>query len=376
MESAITYSQVITSGYTDLSRWAIIQYKAERASMHATNRPSLLLLTGALLLSAPSCLAESQDAAKDPEQSKPFQQVNRPGSVDLAAEYNLDGLSIPREQIHTLLPRDAIPALTDPALISIADVDWLEPDDRIIDVTIDDESVAVPIKILNFHEVANMTIAGEPIAATYCPLCDSVTLVKRTVKIKPTDPLEDAHEVVLEFGVSGALFNSNVLMYDRNFKGLWSQLGLKAVSGPMVGTQLDLLPVKIIPWSQYQTDHPDGQVISIDTGHDRTYAGNPYKGYFENQDYIMVPVGEFGDELPKKTLGLGVMAGEESFFVAQSKIGKRFVLETKMGKVIAVSTDAGVQVVSAPLGVQTVQSFYYAFTAFHPETVVVKKSAE
>ena len=313
--------------------------------------------------------------AAEPDE-KPFQQISRPGSVDIASEYNLDGLTIPSEQIHTLLPRDAIPSLTNPELIDLAEATWLNDDDRIIDVTIGDESVAVPIKILNFHEVANITVGGDPVAATYCPLCDSVTLVRRTVMVKPADPLEDAHEEVLEFGVSGALYNSNVLMYDRTYKALWSQLGLKAVSGPLVGTSLDMLPVKIIPWSQYKLEHAKGKVISIDTGHDRDYTGNPYERYFSNQDYIMVPIGDFGDELPKKTLGLGIKAGDASFFVPVSEIGQRFVVRTNAGDVIAVSTEAGVQVLSAPSSVQTVQSFYYSFSAFHPNTVVVTESAE
>ena len=315
-----------------------------------------------------------QPEVKSP--NKPFSRVQRPGSVDIESEYDLAGLLIPKDQIHTLLPRDAIPSLTDPDLIPIDRVDWLDDDARIIEVTIGDESVAVPLKILNFHEVANITVSGEPVAATYCPLCDSVTLVKRTVMIKPTDPLEDAHEEVLEFGVSGALYNSNVLMYDRQYKGLWSQIGLKAVSGPLVGTVLDMLPVEIVPWSQFKAQHADGKVIDIKTGFDRPYDGNPYQRYFNDQDYITVPVHDFGGELPKKTLGLGVRIGEDVYFIPSENIGKRFVLETKAGKVIAVSTKAGVQVVSAPPQAQTLQSFYYSLSAFYPQTKVVTESAQ
>ena len=313
--------------------------------------------------------------AAEPE-TKSFEQINREGSVDLASVYNLDGLTIPEGQIHTLLPRDAIPSLTDPALVPLSEAGWLTNDDRIIDVTIGDESVAVPLKILNFHEVANITVGGDPVAATYCPLCDSVTLVRRTVLITPADPLEDAHEEVLDFGVSGALYNSNVLMYDRQYMGLWSQLGLEAVSGPLVGTALDMLPVKVVPFSQFKKQHPAGMVISNETGHNRSYDGNPYQRYFENEEYIMVPIGEFGDALPKKTLGLGVKAGEQSFFVPASSIGERFVIKTDAGDVIAVSTPAGVQVIGSPAGVQTVQSFYYSFSAFHPQTVVLTESAD
>jgi len=366
---------------------------------HPSRTPRTLLL--ALFTSiALATLAYAQAKISNPKPKESFKTVNRPGSVDLATEYDLSNLAVPKDQIHTLLPRDAIPALTDPELIALDAATYLNPDDRIIDVTITNngttQSVAVPLKILNFHEVANLTIAGLPIAATYCPLCDSVTVVNRTVKITPTDPLQnpqqdqkqdqqqDAHEEVLEFGVSGALYNSNVLMYDQTYKALWSQIGLKAISGPLAGTQLELLPVKIIPWSQYQKDHQADQskpkVISINTGHDRPYDGNPYQSYFENQDYIMVPVANTGDALPKKTLGLGIKFTtenlDESFFVPTSAITKRFVINTSLGQVIAVPTKAGVQVVSAPQHVQTLQSFYYAYTAFHPDTKVLTESAE
>lgn len=337
-----------------------------------------LLTTAGIALMAISCsgAVEPGDKQTSNENAKSFEHVRRPGSVDLEKEYDLSGILIPIDEIHTLLPRDAIPSLTDPSFIEVSEADWLADDDRIIDVTINDESVAVPLKILNFHEVANITVGGDPVAATYCPLCDSVTLVRRTVLIKPTDPLEDAHEEVLEFGVSGALYNSNVLMYDRKYKGLWSQLGLKAVSGPLAGTQLDMLPVRIVPWSQFKADHPAGKVVSMDTGYERPYEGNPYQGYLTNKDYLMVPVHDYGKELPKKTLGLGVKVGDNAYFVPIDKIGERFVLDTAEGKVIAVSTSAGVQVVSAPLGAQTVQSFYYSFSAFHPQTKVVTESAE
>lgn len=343
------------------------------------------LLPIALLVAAISTYAHAQPTSKTeqktPAQDSEFKAVNRPNSVDLQTEYDLTNLTIPQEQIHTLLPRDAIPALTDPELIDLKDATYLNDDDRIIDVTITNgkttESVAVPLKILNFHEVANMTIAGVPIAATYCPLCDSVTLVNRLVN---TGNDESDQSEILEFGVSGALYNSNVLMYDQTYKALWSQLGLKAVSGPLAGTELNLLPVKLITWSQYQSQHPTGKVISLNTGHDRPYEGNPYQGYFENQDRLLVPIASHGDALPKKTLGLGIKAqsadATESYFVAADTIGDRFVIQTKLGKVVAVSTDAGIQVVSAPASVQTVQSFYYSFSAFHPNTKVLTKSAE
>ena len=303
-----------------------------------------------------------------------FKQVNRPGSVDLDETYDMEGLQLPREQIHTLLPKDAIPALTDPKRIKLGDADYLKPEDRVVDVTIGSESVAVPLKILNFHEIANMVIGGTPVAASYCPLCDSVTLFERTVRITPSDPKAEAHDVVLEFGVSGALFNSNVLMYDRTHNALWSQLGLRAVSGPLVGTELKMLPVRVVSFSEYTLEHPKGRVLSSETGHGRSYDADPYVQYFENQERLLVPVAEHGDELPKKTLGLGIVASDEAIFVPAAEIGDRFVIKTKLGEVVASSSDAGVRVISSPEGVHSVQSFYYSFSAFHPHTRVQSES--
>jgi len=131
------------------------------------------------------------ETAPDPDS---FNQTNRPGSVDLETTYDLTGLSIPREQIHTLLPKDAIPSLTDPALETVAQAgEWLSGGDRVIDITIDSETVGVPLKILTYHEIANLTVAGRPVAATYCPLCDSVTLVSREIEI-PAEG-EEGHDL-------------------------------------------------------------------------------------------------------------------------------------------------------------------------------------
>ena len=159
-------------------------------------------------------------------------------------------------------------------------MDWLEPDDRVIMVEIDGEVLAAPFKILNYHEVVNDRVGGEPVAATYCPLCDSATVISREVT-------HDGKTQTLEFGVSGALYNSNVLMYDRTHKGLWSQLAMKAVTGPMAGTQLDHLPVRVLPWSAFLAEYPEARVVSRETGHQRPYERSAYQRYFSD-DALMV----------------------------------------------------------------------------------------
>ena len=314
-------------------------------------------------------LAGAQDS--QPTTEADFRQVRRPGSVDLDREYALANLRIPKDQIHTLLPRDAIPALTDPKLEPATEAGWLPDDARIIVVTVGKETVGVPLRILDWHEVVNLTIGGEPVAATYCPLCDSATVFSRRVPAAKTDGRSEP--VVLEFGVSGALYNSNVLMYDRRDKALWSQLGMEAVSGPLVGTALEMLPVQVVPFADFRKAHPGAQTVSRDTGYQRNYGQSPYEHYFANEG-LMVPVAKMGDALPRKTLGLGVAVGEQAWFVPADVIGERFTLKTPAGTVRARRSAAGVSVEAAPATVRTAQTFYYSWSAFFPQTKVIHGS--
>ena len=314
-------------------------------------------------------LAQPQSGAPD-SREKAFHQVNRRGSVDLAKTYNLGNMQIPRDEIHTLLPRDAIPSLTDPKMVSVKESGWIQPDDRIIEITLDDTTVGVPINILNYHEVVNLTLAGHPIAATFCPLCDSASVISRRVTRHAKDG--STKDEVLEFGISGALYNSNVLMYDRTDMGLWSQLGMEAVSGPLAGTRLEHYPIRIVSWAHFTKEHPTAQVLSKDTGYTRDYTRSPYGGFLTSPN-LLVPVKGIGDKLPKKTLGLGIFAMGESVFIPGDVIGDGFSYKTPAGVVRARRSDAGIEVVDAPEGVLTAQAFYYSWSAFHPDTEVITK---
>ena len=302
--------------------------------------------------------------SSQPKLDEPFTLTRRAGAVDLEKEYDLSNLTIPLDEIHTLLPRDAIPALTDPKMIPASEADYLNADSRIIAVEIDGQAIGVPLAILNYHEIVNTTLAGEPIAVTYCPLCDSATVFKRTIG-------EGEDAAVLEFGVSGALYNSNVLMYDRTDKALWSQLALGAVSGPHAGAELEFLPIQILSFERFTSRYPDAQVLSTDTGHDVPYQSSPYDWYFQDGQKLLVSVKGIGDALPKKTLGLGILAGDDAIFLPADAIGQERTIDTPMGPVQVRTSEAGIDVVSAPEGVRTAQAFYYSWSAFHPKTEVI-----
>ena len=139
------------------------------AVLAAVIAPALATL---LAIAAPAALitlaaSTASGAEESKAKSTEFQKVRRPNAVRVEEEYDVTGLTLPIGEIHELLPRDAIASLTDPELESVADAVWMGLADRVIDVTISGESVAVPFRILNFHEIANMTVGGEPIAATY-----------------------------------------------------------------------------------------------------------------------------------------------------------------------------------------------------------------
>ncbi len=314
--------------------------------------------------------ADPDDRPQITEPPKPradgFQRVHRPGAVVVQETYDVSSVLIPLDEIHELLPRDAIPSLTDPTLESIADADWLPPTERVIEIVIKGEAVAAPLMILNYHEVANMTIAGEPVAATYCPLCDSASAISRRVTPEKGEP------VVLEFGISGALYNSNVLMYDRTHLALWSQVAMKAVSGPLAGAELKHLPARVVTAAEFALRHPKGKVLSIETGHTRLYAQGAYASYMKS-DRLIVDVHKIGDALPKKTLGIGIRAGDKAWFITAKAAGKGRTIETPLGPVRVSAGESSLIVEEAPAEVQTIQTFYYSWSAFHPETEVISE---
>jgi len=334
----------------------------------------------------PPGVAEPQAQPAVPDD---FKRVQRPGSVDIEKEYNLAGLTIPKEQIHTLLPRDAIPALTDPKTEPADKAAWLPDDARIIEIVVGVDVLGVPLRVLDWHEIVNTTVGGEPIAATYCPLCDSATVFSR--RVMPATPKDASGDgsgtkpsaapapIVLEFGVSGALYNSNVLMYDKKDEALWSQLGMHALSGPNAGTALEMLPVEVVSFAAFKKAHPGAKIVSKDTGHNRDYSKSPYESYFKNEN-LMVPVAGVGEALPRKTLGVGIAVGDgddaNSWFVPVEAIGEGRTIDTPAGAVVITKSEAGVAVTSAPKGVRTAQTFYYSWSAFYPKTEVVMPAVQ
>ncbi len=181
-------------------------------------------------------------------------------------------------------PKDGIPALTDPEMLAAGEADYLDGEDIVIGVAHGDEARAYPLRILNWHELVNDTVGGMHVLVTYCPLCDSSLVFNRTVGGE-----------VRDFGVSGLLYNSNVLMYDRaereEDESLWSQMQMRAVCGTAAneGLELELVSSSVTTWRDWVDSHPKTEVLSLNTGYTRDYQRNPYTGYFAS-DQLMFPV--------------------------------------------------------------------------------------
>lgn len=166
-------------------------------------------------------------------------------------------------------PKDGIPALDAPKFIAIGEASkWLNSNEPVISLTIDGESRAYPLQILMWHEIVNDEIKGQPVTVTFCPLCYTAIAFDRRLDGK-----------VLDFGVSGMLRHSDMVMYDRQTESWWQQISGEAIVGDLNGKTLKQFPSQIVSFGQFSKAFPKGIVLSRETGHTRQYGNNPYRGY-------------------------------------------------------------------------------------------------
>ena len=153
--------------------------------------------------------------------------------------------------------------------------DWLEDREGVQVVEADGEARAYPLAILIWHEIVNDTIGGVPVAVTYCPLCNSAITFDRRLGGR-----------TLDFGVSGVLRHSDLVMYDRQTESWWQQVTGEAIVGELTGERLALMPSFLVSWGDFKDAYPDAQVLSRDTGHRRQYGRNPYELYDRQNPFL------------------------------------------------------------------------------------------
>ena len=195
-------------------------------------------------------------------------------------------------------PPDGIPSIDEPRFEPASEVDWLTGAEAVLALEAGGEARAYPLRIMIWHELVNDVVGGVPVTVSYCPLCNSAVAYDR--RLGPH---------VLDFGTSGRLLNSSLVMYDRQTESLWAHFTGQAIIGYLAGARLDLVPVQTVSFGAFLAAHPDGAVLSLETGYPG-YAGrygqNPYVGYDDPDSTPFLYRGPTDDRLPPMTRVLAV----------------------------------------------------------------------
>jgi hypothetical protein len=165
-------------------------------------------------------------------------------------------------------PKDGIPSIDSPIFKNVGAVDDLKDRDPVIGFTMEADARAYPLRVLTWHEIVNDTVGGVPVTVTYCPLCNSAIVFDRRVA-----------GAVLDFGTTGKLRNSDLVMYDRQTESWWQQFTGEAIVGSFTGTELKMLPARLESFAEFKARHPDGKVLVPNDPKLRDYGRNPYVGY-------------------------------------------------------------------------------------------------
>jgi hypothetical protein len=209
---------------------------------------------------------------------------------------------------------------------------WLKPNEPVILVEQNGDARAYPLQILTWHEIVNDTVGGVPVIVTFCPLCNTAIAFERA---------RDGR--VFDFGTTGRLRYSNLVMYDRQTETWWQQATGEAIAGELVGAQLNFVPASIIAWSDFKTRYPNARVLSRDTGYQRSYGVNPYEGYddVKNSPFLYRGPATPGKLKPMARVLTVEWNGEAAAYPYERLSRARVVTDTLGDKPIVVFWQAG-----------------------------------
>ncbi len=187
--------------------------------------------------------------------------------------------------------KDGIPSIDNPMFVNLnsTEANYLNDDDLVIGIVKGNEVKAYPHLILDWHEIINDIIFGGRITISYCPLTGTAFGWESS-----------SNNQFSTFGVSGLLYNTNLILYDRNTNSNWSQLKLQCVNGPQIGDIPNLINIVETDWLTWKTNFPNTKVLSLNTGFSRPYGTYPYGDYVSNNEFILFPVSPWNTTLPSK----------------------------------------------------------------------------
>ena len=230
-------------------------------------------------------------------------------------------------------PKDGIPAVDAPQYLSVAEADaWLEPREPVAVIEAGGLVRAYPIQVLTWHEIVNDRLGDLPVTVTFCPLCNTAIAFDRRFD-----------DLVLDFGTTGLLHYSNLIMYDRQTETWWQQATGEAIAGAYAGSRLRYVPLAMIAWEDFKTAFPDGDVVSSQTGHRRRYGENPYQGYDRSGNIPFLYIGPpTPTALPQMARVLAVELGDEAVAYPYDLLRERRVVNDRVGGApVAVLWSAG-----------------------------------
>ncbi len=261
------------------------------------------------------------------------------------------------------VPKDGTPAILEPDHLSVKEASvFLKDNDRVLGLAVNGDSKAYPVKILSWHEVVNDQIDKMPVLVTYCPLCGTGLAFIRSYGGRE-----------LMFGVSGLLYNSDLLMYDHETESLWSQIEGRAITGRMSGTRLGKLSLLTTTWGYWKTKYPETKVALPRLGYMRSYEADAYKGYAKS-DELMFPVNRVDRRLHSKAMVIGARIGKASKAYPFSELSKLDMPFTDVvgGRKIRIEFDRKTETANITGldggTVDFIVGYWFAWFAFNPET--------
>lgn len=259
--------------------------------------------------------------------------------------------------------QDCIPSIDSPKFENGKNASWLRESDVVFTISRNGVERAYPQRILNWHEIVNDEVGGDPIAVTFCPLCGSAVAFERKV-----------NGVMTEFGVSGKLHDNDLVMYDRFEGNLWQQITGEGIVGPAARRNEKLKPVLLgtTNWGKWIKEHPNSQVLSKDTGFSRNYDQYPY-GTYEQDDQLLFGVKNLNKSLPIKTVVYGVEINGKAKAYPANVFDKQTIFEDSVGgtklKLEKINTgEIKVTNIQTNEEITPLRLFWFAWAAFHPDT--------
>ncbi|MFB6181482.1 MAG: DUF3179 domain-containing protein [Candidatus Magasanikbacteria bacterium] len=265
-------------------------------------------------------------------------------------------------------PKDGIPSIDSPKFVLAKNVDYLKDDTPGIAVSVDGVDKFYPYSILVWHEIVNDKINGQRILVTYCPLCRSGVVY---------DPKVKGERV--EFGTSGKLWQSNLVMYDRKTDSLWSQVLGQSIKGEMAGKSLEKIPSTITTFGDWKEQYPNGKVLSEETGFSRDYDDSPY-GKYHQTEATYFPTKSKDDRLDKKELIIGVVINGKAKAYQPPAVKKKGRVEDEFqGTTIVAEYDDSLnslKLFKKEEGklkrLPTISAYWFSWTAAYPNTKLYK----